>query len=91
MLVLHTAFQKRSDPPRLSWGLVMGIGAFPQDAVALLARAAPLERFWRLGGVARAELVSLWTAEHVKHTFTKPTPRGCLKRRETMRNQIPWN
>lgn len=58
---------------------------------ALTGRAASFQRFWRAVVVVRGEPVSFWTAESVKHTFPKPTPRGCLKQRETMRNQIPWN
>lgn len=35
----------------------------------------------------KEELVSFWRAQSMKPKF----PRGCLKQRETMRNQIPWN
>lgn len=58
---------------------------------ALTASEVPCKRFRRIVVVVREEPVSFRRAESTKHTFLKPTPRGSLKQRETMRNQIPWN
>lgn len=62
-----------------------GACSSPQDVIAYFAlttRDVLWKRFWRMAVVVREELVSLWKAESIKHTFLKPTPRGCLKQRK---------